>query len=152
MFDSCAMLLLKYERHQGKDGTAKRKKQRPKPIFRGRRVQRVRCFSPWHARPFFIMEFIEALEKGALLTPAQAAAKLGVCEHTIRNWIRAGQIHALKVGGRWKIILEAQDFSHDPELLEPPEPEPTDAPLPRSAIERQIEIQDAERKLKEFGI
>jgi excisionase family DNA binding protein len=37
------------------------------------------------------------------LTPVEAAERLGVTTQTIRNWMHAGTLKALKLGGRYRI-------------------------------------------------
>ena len=34
-----------------------------------------------------------------LLTTAQVAARFGRCPRTIRNWVRAGHLHPVRIGG-----------------------------------------------------
>lgn len=42
-------------------------------------------------------------------TPAEAAARLGVSESTIRRWARSGALEAVRVGGRLRIEPDALD-------------------------------------------
>lgn len=38
-----------------------------------------------------------------LLTPLQAAARLGVDTRTVHRWIRSGRLRAVRVAGAWRI-------------------------------------------------
>jgi len=53
-------------------------------------------------------------------TIAQTAKALGVSEATIRRWIRAGQLPAVKVVGTW--LIPADDL--DALLHQNPKPKP----------------------------
>ena len=73
-----------------------------------------------------MMDFLTALDRGELLSPQQAADRLGVSLDTIRRWIRAKKLRAFKLGGRWKIPLDAlnvpaqEPLHHEPLQEEPP--------------------------------
>lgn len=45
-----------------------------------------------------------------LLTPLQVAKKLGVCEHTIYRYIKAGKLKAIKLTPR-NFRIEKKDFN-----------------------------------------
>lgn len=50
-------------------------------------------------------EVVEIISRQEFLTPAQAAARLGVSRATIARRIASGDIHAIKVGSHHKIPL-----------------------------------------------
>lgn len=50
-------------------------------------------------------EVVEITSRLELLTPAQAAARLGVSRATVARRIESGDIHAIKVGSHHKIPL-----------------------------------------------
>ncbi|WP_249011809.1 helix-turn-helix domain-containing protein [Conexibacter sp. DBS9H8] len=43
------------------------------------------------------------MDKSELLTVSQAAEAFGATSQTIRNWIRAGQVDAVRIGNRFLI-------------------------------------------------
>lgn len=55
------------------------------------------------------MNILEIKEQ--LLTPAEVATRLGVTPETVRHWIATRKIHAMRVGGRWKIPASKLNFS-----------------------------------------
>ena len=48
-------------------------------------------------------EFSTSERKKQFTSPAEVAARLGVTQHTVRNWIREQRIQAKRVGGRWLV-------------------------------------------------
>lgn len=41
-----------------------------------------------------------------MLTTSDIAAKIGVTRQTVFNWIKAGKLRALKIGGTWRVWPE----------------------------------------------
>ena len=58
-------------------------------------------------------EVVEISSRVELLTPAQAAARLGVSRATIARRIHAGDIHAIKVGAHHRIPLREYERFRD---------------------------------------
>ena len=48
------------------------------------------------------------------LSPSQAAARVGTTTRTIQRWIAAGTLPARRVGGRWRVAIDALDALVDP--------------------------------------
>ena len=42
-------------------------------------------------------------------TPAELARRIDVSAATVRRWIATGQLHAVRVGGRWRIPNQPQE-------------------------------------------
>ena len=96
------------------------------------------------------MDFLTALDNGQLLTPQQAADRLGISLDTIRRWIRAKKLRAFKIGGRWKIPLDALNVSAQEAPLHDSPPEEPKLP---HFTKRKKDWLAAERELKRrFGI
>lgn len=46
-----------------------------------------------------------------MLTAAEVATRLGTSEHTVRRWIRNGELPALRIGGRIGYRIAAEDLA-----------------------------------------
>ena len=97
-----------------------------------------------------MMDFLTALDRGELLSPQQAADRLGVSLDTIRRWIRAKKVRAFKIGGRWKIPLDALNVPPQ----EPPHHDPPpEEPQPPHFTKRKKDWLAAKKELKrKYGI
>ena len=96
------------------------------------------------------MDFLTALDNEQLLTPQQAADRLGISLDTIRRWIHAKKLRAFKMGGRWKIPLDALNVpTQEPPLHDSPPEEPKQPHFTK----RKKDLRKAEKELKKkFGI
>lgn len=63
-------------------------------------------------------EVVEITSRQELLTPAQAAARLGISRATVARRIASGHIHAIKVGSHHKIPLREYERFRDERAAE----------------------------------
>ena len=84
-----------------------------------------------------------------LLTASQAAEGLNASSQTIRNWIRAGQLRAVRIGNRFLIPraeVERMRGSGSAPVGESPwefDPDAPADPLPRAAARGGVDDSDA---------
>src|SRR5262245_18006129 len=53
------------------------------------------------------------------LSPSEAATRLGTTTRSVQRWIASGRLPARRVGGRWRVAIDAIDaFSFAPERSE----------------------------------
>jgi excisionase family DNA binding protein len=57
-----------------------------------------------------------------LVTPAEAATELRVTVNTVYNWIHAGRIPSVRLGGLWRIRREALEAAAAGEVAPAPVP------------------------------
>jgi excisionase family DNA binding protein len=95
-------------------------------------------------------------QQHALLTTGEAAVALGISDQTVRNWVAAGRLPAVKRGVRTMIPREAVSEEIERSRVQPPEePAPTAedeaglawrreqlAALPRDVVDRLDELHD----------
>src|SRR4051794_29590763 len=43
------------------------------------------------------------------LSPSEAAARVGATTRSVQRWIAAGRLPARRVGGRWRVAIDALD-------------------------------------------
>jgi excisionase family DNA binding protein len=48
------------------------------------------------------------------LSPSQAAARIGATTRTVQRWIAGGRLPARRVGGRWRVAIDAIDAFTEP--------------------------------------
>ncbi|MFL5679476.1 MAG: biotin carboxylase N-terminal domain-containing protein [Chloroflexota bacterium] len=48
------------------------------------------------------------------LSPSEAAARIGATTRTVQRWIATGVLPARRVGGRWRVAIDALDALHAP--------------------------------------
>jgi excisionase family DNA binding protein len=61
---------------------------------------------------------VEITSRLVMLTPAQAAARLGVSRSTITRRIESGDIHAIKVGAHHRIPLREYERFRDERMID----------------------------------
>lgn len=92
----------------------------------------------WVAFAFLAIVAVVTTDDRQLLTASQAAEALSASSQTIRNWIRAEQLHAIRIGNRFLIprseVERMRGASAAPKGENPWEydPDAPTEPLPRT--------------------
>jgi len=60
---------------------------------------------------------LEVCMSEEMLSVPEAAKKVGVCAHTIRNWIRSGTVQAYRLGPKRTIRIRLVDLVSDSNLV-----------------------------------
>ncbi len=82
------------------------------------------------------------------LRPSEVARRLGTSTRTVQRWIESGRLPARRVGGRWRVAIDAFDAIHATEAGgEPQSPiPPVGAPLRAVFIANRGEIAERIRR------